>query len=144
MQNGAVVLYRKEAVLAGDLDDLRRFGYAIEELDAGAWLREEEMHNDIAARLGFPDWYGANLDALRECRRGLHVGAPGRADRDVEPEGMAPECPEFVTVGAHPCFGGDEAPGAGVNALPGSFPRGRGTAAPCLLRRCGVARNRRR
>ncbi len=27
----------------------------------------EEMHDDIAKKLDFPDWYGRNLDALFDC-----------------------------------------------------------------------------
>ncbi|MBR2189417.1 MAG: barstar family protein [Eubacterium sp.] len=32
----------------------------------------EEIHNLIANRLDFPDWYGANLDALYDCLTDLH------------------------------------------------------------------------
>ena len=32
----------------------------------------EEIHNLIADRLDFPDWYGANLDALYDCLTDLH------------------------------------------------------------------------
>ncbi|MCM1135985.1 MAG: barstar family protein [Clostridium sp.] len=32
----------------------------------------EILHNTLADSLGFPDWYGKNLDALYDCLTDLH------------------------------------------------------------------------
>lgn len=34
--------------------------------DASSWVRESDMHHDLAALLEFPD-YGRNLNALNDC-----------------------------------------------------------------------------
>ena len=36
-------------------------------LAAADFATREELHTYIAARLHFPDYYGANLDALNDC-----------------------------------------------------------------------------
>lgn len=36
-------------------------------IDCGGIATKEELHECIAEALGFPDWYGHNLDALMDC-----------------------------------------------------------------------------
>ena len=36
-------------------------------IDCGGCADKKELHARIAAALGFPDWYGHNLDALMDC-----------------------------------------------------------------------------
>jgi RNAse (barnase) inhibitor barstar len=56
-----------------DVDDVRRsvevadrpFAY----LDGVAVESVPELHGALADALGFPDWYGRNLDALADCLR---------------------------------------------------------------------------
>ena len=36
-------------------------------IDCGGIATKEDLHAHIANRLGFPDWYGHNLDALMDC-----------------------------------------------------------------------------
>lgn len=75
LQNGPVVLVGDdpEPLLGG----LARLGYDIVEFDAGSWSGTEEMHQDVAARLNFPDYYGHNLAALRDCLRDVATGEYG-------------------------------------------------------------------
>ncbi|PYY64478.1 barnase inhibitor [Curtobacterium sp. MCPF17_003] len=46
---------------------LRREGYRVVELDAGAWREAKQMHIAFAASLQFPSHFGMNLDALNDC-----------------------------------------------------------------------------
>src|SRR5262249_41373821 len=67
-------------ILSEDIDELRRLGYAMDELDAGAWKSPTDLHSAFARTLDFPEWYGANLDALNDCLSYLAVNAhSGRA-----------------------------------------------------------------
>ena len=36
-------------------------------IDCGGCADKKELHARIADALGFPDWYGHNLDALMDC-----------------------------------------------------------------------------
>ena len=36
-------------------------------IDCGGIATKQELHEHIAETLGFPDWYGHNLDALMDC-----------------------------------------------------------------------------
>lgn len=67
LRAGFVVRYRQPPVLAASVAWLREHDYQIVSLDAGAWDDAAAMHRDLAAALGFPDYYGKNLDALNDC-----------------------------------------------------------------------------
>ncbi|KMZ55581.1 barstar family protein [Dorea sp. D27] len=52
-------------------------------LDAGRLCQKEEAHAYLKERLGLPDYYGANLDALYDCLTeldGLRVIIYNRTD----------------------------------------------------------------
>lgn len=67
LRNSPVVLYYRRETLADDVAWLRSNAYDVKALDAGTWSDVVTMHHDIAATLGFPDYYGMNLDALNDC-----------------------------------------------------------------------------
>ena len=49
-------------------------------IDCGGCADKKDLHARIAAALGFPDWYGHNLDALMDCLTDLentHVTLTG-------------------------------------------------------------------
>ncbi|WP_211357244.1 barstar family protein [Nocardioides rubriscoriae] len=50
----------------------RRFAH----VDGAHVATAPELHDALAAALGFPDWYGRNLDALHDCLGDL-PGGPG-------------------------------------------------------------------
>lgn len=61
---------------------------------------QEALHEFVAKKLGFPDYYGANLAALADCLS--EMGEPARitfaiGERDVEP-GMQAYLLRFVQV----------------------------------------------
>jgi hypothetical protein len=66
-QSGFVHLYWKPEILDATLGWFEKQGYEVTALDAAPWHSETDMHDDIAAALGFPDYYGKNLNALNDC-----------------------------------------------------------------------------
>jgi hypothetical protein len=66
-QTGFVHLYWKPEVLGATSGWFERQGYEVTALDAARWRSEGDMHDDLAAALSFPDYYGRNLDALNDC-----------------------------------------------------------------------------
>lgn len=73
LQNGAINLYYSAQVLAEAIEGLKNHQYLIDEFDCSLWGDEEIFHNIIAEKLGFPGYYGKNLDALNDCFRDLEI-----------------------------------------------------------------------
>lgn len=69
MINGFVAKYWRPAVLEETVGWLTERGYQVVRVDAAGWATEDDLHRDLAAALGFPDYYGENLDALNDCVR---------------------------------------------------------------------------
>jgi RNAse (barnase) inhibitor barstar len=67
LQNSPVTLYFRPEVMEQDLAWLRGERYRIDEFDCTHWDGEPDFHADVARRLGFPDYYGGNLDAFNDC-----------------------------------------------------------------------------
>lgn len=63
---------------ADDVADVRhsveRAGLGFAYLDGVAVASAPGLHAALAAALRFPDWYGANLDALADCLRDVPSG----------------------------------------------------------------------
>ncbi|GAA2368203.1 barstar family protein [Dactylosporangium salmoneum] len=69
LANTAVTLFWRRRLLAETTVWLTEHGYQVITLDAADWSTEGDMHRAVAAALGFPDYYGHNLDALNDCMR---------------------------------------------------------------------------
>ena len=69
MVNSFVVLFLRVAILNKTIKWLQDHGYDVVSLDTSTWAAEADLHRDIAEALGFPDYYGRNLDALNDCLR---------------------------------------------------------------------------
>jgi hypothetical protein len=67
LMNTSVTLFWQLAVLEETTAWLTVHGYQVTSLDASQWFTEHDMHRDISAALGFPDYYGRNLNALNDC-----------------------------------------------------------------------------
>jgi len=46
---------------------LSEFHYSTVFIDGIAFSSAERLHDELALKLGFPDWYGRNWDALLDC-----------------------------------------------------------------------------
>jgi len=77
LREGASSYYLNEDILAEDISRLRADRYRIEAFDCASWHDEPAMHGDLAQKLGFPDHYGKNLDALNDCLRDLEISHAG-------------------------------------------------------------------
>ena len=77
LRDGGVVLYNSEAVLREDVAWLRAEKYQVQEFDARRWNSESDFHDEVARSLGFPDYYGQNLDAFNDCMGDILVPAEG-------------------------------------------------------------------
>lgn len=80
--NSPVTLFRRPEGLDEITGWLVDHGYQLIRLDAGAWQTQADFHRDIAAALGFPDYYGRNLDAFDDCLRDVAMYTYG-ASRDA-------------------------------------------------------------
>jgi len=65
--NGPVHLFWNRRVLADTTAWLASEGYDLIAVDASGWHDEPGMHRALASALGFPDYYGHNVNALDEC-----------------------------------------------------------------------------
>lgn len=75
LRHGAVALFYREAVLAEAIQWLQTRHYLVPVLDCGAWQTTADFHRVVAQALAFPDYYGRNLDALRDCLRDVDIPA---------------------------------------------------------------------
>jgi RNAse (barnase) inhibitor barstar len=85
MQGAHVVLFWRSEVLASAVAGLTDLGYRVVQLDAGTWHMGQVMHEQVAAALDFPDYYGHNLDALSDCLRDV---CPVRVRQRRRAEGL--------------------------------------------------------
>ena len=83
---GGVAAYLRAEVLADSERELDALGYARVQLDAREWEQERHLHEDFAAALTFPGYYGHNLNALADC---LHDVACGDYGWDTDRTGLA-------------------------------------------------------
>jgi hypothetical protein len=72
-----VTLYRSREVLAEHLAWLRGHDYAVHEIDCSGWKSEADFHDAVSRTLGFPNYYGRNLDAFNDCLCGIEVPEEG-------------------------------------------------------------------
>jgi hypothetical protein len=77
-QNGGVVLYHKQQVLAEHAAGLVREGYQLRELDAHGWKDARAFHEDVKRVFAFPSHYTNNLASLVDALAELEI-PPGGA-----------------------------------------------------------------
>lgn len=46
---------------------ISEFHYSTVFLDATAFASDAQLHDELAFKLGLPEWYGRNFDALLDC-----------------------------------------------------------------------------
>jgi hypothetical protein len=83
MLNTFVTLFWRRRLLTEAALRLEERGFRVVHLAAGTWATDKDMHQDFAAALQFPDYYGRNLDALNDCLGDVACYGP----YDDSPEG---------------------------------------------------------
>ena len=76
-QNGGVVLYHKQQILAEHSAWLLREGYQLRELDAYGWKDSKAFHEDVKRVFAFPSHYTSNLASLVDALAELEIPAGG-------------------------------------------------------------------
>lgn len=77
VQNTFVTMFWSSSLLDENVDWLRSHGYDVVEFDASSWTDEAAALADIANGLGFPNYFGRNLDALNDCMSDVGAGDYG-------------------------------------------------------------------
>jgi hypothetical protein len=70
-----VELYHDPDGLSAAIERCRQAGWGVVELDAAGWAVADALHDDLSQALGFPQYYGRNLDALADLTQ--EVGRTG-------------------------------------------------------------------
>lgn len=67
VRNTFVTVFWQAAILDDTVDWLLQNRYDLVSFDASSWMTPEDMYDDLAQRLNFPDYFGRNLEALNDC-----------------------------------------------------------------------------
>ena len=70
-------MYWQENILDKDIDWFKKEKYNIVNLDCTKWTDENQIHKDLKKQLGFPDYYGENLNALNDCLSDIEISETG-------------------------------------------------------------------
>lgn len=79
LRNCAVGLVHRTAALEEVVGWFRKERYVIHSFDCAQWHSRADFHGDVAQRLGFPPFYGRNLDAFNDSLGDMHVPQMGGA-----------------------------------------------------------------
>ena len=70
-------MYWKREPLVEDIAGLAEQGYKLYHFDCGRWTSAAVALKDLGASLGFPEYYGQNLDAFNDCLGDIDVPTAG-------------------------------------------------------------------
>ena len=73
LQNGWTSLYWRSNILDEDLKWFDKEDYVIVEFNCKTWSDDKMMHAELKKKLNFPDYYGENFNALRDCLSDLNI-----------------------------------------------------------------------
>ena len=78
LQNGCVVLYHNPFLMEDHANQLVRSGWQFKEVYVAQAGTSEEFFDRVSMALDFPDYFGRNLDAFRDCLGDIPFPAGGR------------------------------------------------------------------
>lgn len=73
IRDGGISLYYSRSVLENDLDWFRKEHYIIHDFFCDRWRTDEDFHTEVSQILGFPGYYGQNLNAFNDCLCDIEV-----------------------------------------------------------------------
>lgn len=73
MRNGWISLYWRTTILDDDLKWFENENYVILEFNCRTWDNDKIMHSQLKEKFDFPDYYGENFSALRDCLSDLNI-----------------------------------------------------------------------
>ncbi|SDK25907.1 Barstar, RNAse (barnase) inhibitor [Catalinimonas alkaloidigena] len=71
IQDSSIILYRNNGFLDEDLVTLSKLNYHIIDINVAKW-NIKHVHKHLKEALGFPGYYGENLNAFNDCLRDLY------------------------------------------------------------------------
>lgn len=74
---GPIALYYRVEVMEQDLAKLASERFAIRQFNCSHWQSGEVAHQELKARLEFPEYYGMNLHALRDSLLEMPISDEG-------------------------------------------------------------------
>ena len=77
LQCSPVTRYLSRRALGDHLGWLQQHQYRVYSFDCSAWASEEDFHTEVSRVLGFPGYYGRNLNAFNDCLSDLDVPDAG-------------------------------------------------------------------
>jgi len=77
LRDGGLALYWRREFFDEDVNWFQQQKYRILLFDCALWHSNDEMHTDLRGKLGFPDYYGMNFDALLDEMEDLEVSETG-------------------------------------------------------------------
>ena len=78
LQNGCVVMYHNPFLMEEHSSELVRSGWKFQEIYLANDGSHEEFYDHVSMQLGFPDYFGRNLDALNDCLKDVVLPEGGR------------------------------------------------------------------
>jgi RNAse (barnase) inhibitor barstar len=73
MQNGCITLFYRLETLDEYVNELKELKYGIVQFDCTNWKNINDMFEQIADKLDFPDYFGMNFNALNDCLSDLEI-----------------------------------------------------------------------
>ncbi len=70
--NSDVVLFYKREYIEKSIIELSKESFRIYHLECLNWKSKSDFHTEVAKKLGFPEYYGRNLDAFNDCISDLY------------------------------------------------------------------------
>lgn len=66
MVNGSVIKFWRQSVMEKYIENIKKEGFDVYTFDCFNWDKQTCL-KEIGTTLGFPDYYGMNLDAFNDC-----------------------------------------------------------------------------
>lgn len=77
LRDGWASLYWRQGILDTDISWFKNEGYKVVLFDFTKWSDLNRLHEDLKKYLRFPEYYGKNFNALRDCLSDIEITETG-------------------------------------------------------------------